>query len=230
MDIQLNYIEKGSGEPLLFLHGNGEDSTYFVHQIAYFSKSYRVFALDTRGHGRSPRGTADFSIGQFAEDLRNFMDDRNLPKAHILGFSDGGNIALTFALRHPDRVDKLILNGANLFPSGMKPLVHLPILLEYHWPFTSKVKREFLGLMVKEPNIHPDELRNLQIPALVVAGTRDMIKDRHTRLIYNSLPNAHLALLPGDHFIANQESEIFNQAVEHFLQGCYFSKNEVKSS
>ena len=100
MDIQLNYIEKGSGEPLILLHGNGEDSTYFVHQIESFSKEYRVLALDTRGHGKTPRGTAPFTIRQFAEDLCAFMDQHEIPKAHILGFSDGGNIALTFALRY----------------------------------------------------------------------------------------------------------------------------------
>ena len=74
MDISLYYIEEGQGKPLILLHGNGEDHTYFVHQIRYFSRMYRVIAIDTRGHGASPRGTAPFSIRQFAEDLLSFMD------------------------------------------------------------------------------------------------------------------------------------------------------------
>ena len=57
-DIQLHYREKGSGLPLILLHGNGENGNYFEHQIAYFSRNYRVIAVDTRGHGKSPRGTA----------------------------------------------------------------------------------------------------------------------------------------------------------------------------
>ena len=55
MDIKLHYREKGSGEPLILLHGNGESSAYFIHQLNYFSKWYRVIAVDTRGHGFSPR-------------------------------------------------------------------------------------------------------------------------------------------------------------------------------
>lgn len=224
MDISLNYLEKGQGKPLILLHGNGEDSSYFVYQVAYFSRFYRVIAIDTRGHGQSPRGTAPFSIQQFAEDLRGFLDQHEIPKAHILGFSDGGNIALTFALRYPERVDRLILNGANLFPAGVKPTVQLPIVLGYHAASLfatrspkAKENAALLGLMVKEPNIRPEELNGLTVPTLVIAGTKDMIRESHTRLIARSLPNARLVLLPGDHFIANKEPAAFNRAVRDFL-------------
>ena len=224
MDISLHYLEKGQGKPLILLHGNGEDSSYFVYQVAYFSRFYRVIAIDTRGHGQSPRGTAPFSIQQFAEDLRGFLDQHEIPKAHILGFSDGGNIALTFALRYPERVDRLILNGANLFPAGVKPTVQLPIVLGYHAASLfatrspkAKENAALLGLMVKEPNIRPEELNGLTVPTLVIAGTKDMIRESHTRLIARSLPNARLVLLPGDHFIANKEPAVFNRAVRNFL-------------
>lgn len=224
MDISLHYLEKGQGKPLILLHGNGEDSSYFVYQVAYFSRFYRVIATDTRGHGQSPRGTAPFSIQQFAEDLRGFLDQHEIPKAHILGFSDGGNIALTFALRYPERVDRLILNGANLFPAGVKPTVQLPIVLGYHTASLfakrspkAKENAALLGLMVKEPNIRPEELNGLTVPTLVIAGTKDMIRESHTRLIARSLPNARLVLLPGDHFIANKEPAAFNRAVRDFL-------------
>ncbi len=109
MNIQLSYREQGRGEPLILLHGNGEDSSYFAEQIRCFSKTYRVIAVDTRGHGRTPRGTAPFTIRQFAEDLKGLMDRLKIEKAHILGFSDGGNIALVFALCYPQMVDHLIL-------------------------------------------------------------------------------------------------------------------------
>ncbi len=224
MDISLHYLEKGQGKPLILLHGNGEDNSYFVYQVAYFSRFYRVIAIDTRGHGQSPRGTAPFSIQQFAEDLRGFLDQHDIPKAHILGFSDGGNIALTFALHYPERVDRLILNGANLFPAGVKPTVQLPIVLGYHTASLfakrspkAKENAALLGLMVKEPNIRPEELNGLTVPALVIAGTKDMIRESHTRLIARSLPNARLVLLPGDHFIANKEPAVFNRAVRNFL-------------
>ena len=101
MDIRLYYEKAGDGEPLILLHGNGEDGTYFKHQMEYFSKDYRVIAIDTRGHGKSPRGEKPFTIRQFAEDLNGFMEEQGMEKAHLLGFSDGGNIALAFALRYP---------------------------------------------------------------------------------------------------------------------------------
>ena len=73
MDIELYNQEKGSGEPLILLHGNGEDRTYFENQMEFFQNGYRVIALDTRGHGQSPRGTKPFTIEQFSCDLYDFM-------------------------------------------------------------------------------------------------------------------------------------------------------------
>ena len=222
MDMELFYTKQGSGPPLLLLHGNGEDGTYFVHQIAEFSRDFTVYAMDTRGHGKSPRGTAPFTISQFADDLLAFMDQQGLAQADILGFSDGGNIALTFALRHPDRVCRLILNGANLDPKGVKPLVQLPIVLGYHFASMFKspkatARAELPGLMVKEPHIAPAELQKLTMPVLVIAGTKDMIQERHTRLIAASIPGARLAIIPGNHFIANKEPAAFNRAVRTFF-------------
>lgn len=223
MEISLYCQEQGAGAPLLLLHGNGEDGTYFVHQMDAFAQHYRVIAVDTRGHGKSPRGTASFTIRQFAEDLLDFMDALHLEKAHILGFSDGGNIALTFALRYPERVDRLILNGANLNPAGVKASVQIPIVVGFHIAslFRNEKARQhaaLLGLMVKEPNFSPADLAKLTVPTLVIAGTKDMIQEKHTRLIADSIPNARLVLLSGDHFVANKNPEAFNRAVLVFLQ------------
>ena len=224
-DIQLHYIEQGQGQPLILLHGNGEEHGYFEHQIDHFSKAYRVIALDTRGHGRSPRGEKPFTIEQFAEDLHDFMDEKVIAKAHILGFSDGGNIALTFALKYPERVEKLVLNGANLFPSGVKPFYQWPIEIGYRIAklFSKKSEQarhnaDLLGLMVNEPHIEPSDLARLTMPVLVIAGTKDMIKESHTRLIYKSLPDAQMNIIEGDHFVANKNAAAFNRVVEHFLK------------
>ncbi len=224
MDIQLYYTESGQGAALILLHGNGESGDYFEHQIPFLSKKYRVIALDTRGHGRSPRGEAPFTLRQFAEDLYAFMDELRIPSAILLGFSDGANIALLFALRHPERVSRLILNGADLDPKGVKPSVQIPIVLGYKLAslFAGKSPEarrnaELLGLMVHEPHIAPEELHGIFVRTLVIAGTKDMIREKHTRLIYENLPDAKLSLLPGDHFIANKEPEAFNRAVWEFL-------------
>lgn len=224
MDIKLHYLERGSGAPLILLHGNGEDHTYFAPLMDGFSQSYRVLALDTRGHGASPRGQAPFSIRQFADDLWAFMEEMGIEKAHILGFSDGGNIAMQFALDHPERVEKLILNGANLDPRGVKALVQIPIILGYklasffaRWQPGARKNAEMLGLMVNEPHVAPEELQRLTMPVLVIAGTRDMIREKHSRLIHQSLPRAELVFVEGDHFIAAKCPEAFNRAVMGFL-------------
>lgn len=224
-DIQIHYIEQGQGKPLILLHGNGESCDYFEHQISCFARDYRVIAIDTRGHGQSPRGDKPFTIKQFAEDLHDFMDEKAIGKAILLGFSDGGNIALTFALKYPERVNKMIVDGANLFPSGVKPIYQWPIEIGYRIAklFAKKSEEakknaEMLGLMVNEPHIDPSDLARLKMPVLVVAGTKDMIKEEHTRLIYKSLPNAKLEIVPGDHFVANKNYEAFNSIVEAFLK------------
>ena len=226
MDINHYYIEKGTGFPLILLHGNGEDCSYFVHQMEPFAKHFRVIAIDTRGHGQTPRGEASFSIRQFAEDLLDFMNLHQIEKAHILGFSDGGNIATVFALMHPERVEKLILNGANLNASGVKRKVQIPIEIGYRIAklFATKSpaarkNAEMLGLMVNDPNVKAEELSCIQNPTLVIAGEKDMIKDSHTRLIAKSIPGAMLSIIPGNHFIANKNPDTFNEVVLRFLLG-----------
>lgn len=224
-DISLCYTMQGAGPPLLLLHGNGEDGSYFTHQSDYFARRYTVYAIDTRGHGKSPRGTAPFTIAQFAEDLLDFMDEHDLAQARIVGFSDGGNIALSFALANPERVRRLVLNGANLDPSGVKASVQIPIILGYKLASLfakrdPKARRnaELLGLMVNHPHIDPAALEDLFVPTLVIVGTKDMIKDEHTMLIANSLPNGQLEVLAGDHFIAAKNPEEFNEVVGRFLE------------
>ncbi|MDE7246138.1 MAG: alpha/beta hydrolase [Oscillospiraceae bacterium] len=223
-DISLYYVKKGSGPPLVLLHGNGEDSGYFSRQIDFFAHTHTVYALDTRGHGWSPRGTAPFTLYQFARDLLDFLDQQNISQTDILGFSDGGNIALLFALSHPERVWRLVLNGANLDPTGVKPAVQLPIILSYQIASLFAAKNlkaqhnaELLGLMVREPHIAPASLKRLAVPALVIAGNRDMIKESHTRLIAESLPGGTLRVIPGSHFIAAENPDAFNAAVQDFF-------------
>ena len=225
MDIKHYFIEKGQGEPLILLHGNGENCGYFVGQIEVFAQYYHVYALDTRGHGKTPRGDASFTIRQFADDLRDFMDEHGIGKAHILGFSDGGNIAMIFAMKYPERVNRLILNGANLDANGIKRSVQIPIEIGYWFAKLfankspeAKLHAETLGLMVNDPDVKPMELSKIQAKTLVIAGTRDMVKEDHTRLLASYIPDVQLVILDGNHFIANKCPEAFNRAVLAFLR------------
>lgn len=211
---------------LILLHGNGEDHTYFVKQIPAFSPHFRLVLMDTRGQGQSTGGDGELNFSVFAADLLALMDHLQIAKAHLLGFSDGGNLALTFALAHPERVQSLILNGANLNPGGVKLSTQLPIVLGYGCcrllsPLSRKARQNgaVLGLMVNHPHIPPQALATLTMPALVIVGERDMIRDRHSQLIARSLPNAQFVRIPGgDHFCAAKCPEVFNHAVLSFLQ------------
>lgn len=224
MSFSLNFTEKGYGAPLVLLHGNGEDSGCFVNQFEHFSNEYRVIAVDTRGHGSSPRGNKPFTLETFAEDLLNLLDSLNIEKANILGFSDGGNIAVIFALKYPERVISLVLNGANLFPSGLKNSFLIPVKALYavfglaaRFSHRAERRKELLYLMAKQPNIRPEELKNIKCPVLVIAGTLDVIKEKHTKLIASSLPDSRLCFLKGGHSIAKTNSVEFNREVEKFL-------------
>lgn len=224
MNFSLNFTEKGYGAPLMLLHGNGESSGYFVNQIDRFANEYRVIAVDTRGHGASPRGNKPFTLETFADDLKNLLDSLNIEKANILGFSDGGNIAVIFALKYPERVASLVLNGANLFPSGLKSSFLIPVKVLFavfsllsHFSRRAKRRSELLYLMAKQPNIQPERLSSIKCPVLVIAGTQDVIKEKHTKLIAASLPDSSLCFLKGGHSIAKTNSVEFNSAVEKFL-------------
>ena len=76
-----------------------------------------------------------------------------------------------------------------------------------------------LGLMVNDPNVEPDALKAIQARTLVIAGTKDMILESHTRLIAECIPNSQLVFINGSHFIANKKPREFNHAVLEFLNG-----------
>lgn len=225
MDIELYFQEKGNGEPFIFLHGNGENSAYFKNQTDYFGNRYHVIALDTRGHGKTPRGEAPFTIEQFSCDLYDFMKAHQLTSAVILGFSDGANIAMKFAITHPEMVKALILNGGNLDAKGVKRKTQLPIEIGYriakHFAAKSpaaKKNAEMLGLMVNDPNIEPGELSQITAPTLVICTTRDMIKESHTKDIARYIPGAKLVIIKGNHFVANKRPAKFNHEIDAFLK------------
>ncbi len=217
----------GEGEPIIFLHGNGEDSRYFARQLPTLAKQYQVIALDSRGHGQSDRGTLPLTIEQMARDLCHVMKVLKLQKAHILGFSDGGNVAIQFALKYPRCVDRLILNGANIHMlSGVKASTQLPLypaalalrlggmISEELWN-----KYEILSLMTHDYGVDWADLRSIQAKTLVLTGEHDMIRDRHSWRMALCLPHGRMERIPGgDHFCAFKLPNQFNLAVLRFLK------------
>ena len=221
--ISLAYKKAGEGKPLILLHGNGGSSADFALQTNYFSGFREVISVDTRGHGNSPRGDVPMSFPQFAKDILAFLDEQEIEKADIIGFSDGANTAILFAAENPKRVGKLILCGACTSPKAVKRSVQIPIEIGY-W-IASRFKNpkarknaEILGLMVNDFGISEEHLRQIQAETLVLAGTKDMIRESHTKMIAETIPKAKLMFLEGDHFLPMKRANAFNRAVEEFLK------------
>lgn len=214
-----------SKEVIVLLHGNGGNCKNFKNQIPFLSKKYTVLAIDSRGHGESGFGENAISLGAMAMDLENLCDYLGYRKINILGFSDGANIAMMFAIKNPDMVDKLILVGGNLKFSGLTLTTGTMILLGYISScLLSKIdkrltsNKEMFALMVKEPNLKPKMLNVIKSKTLVINGNRDMIKTSHAKTIAENIPNAELKIVKGDHFYLFKKPEEFNSLVMNFLQ------------
>ena len=117
--IDLFYEKTGQGSPIVLLHGNGEDHTIFDVMTKRLAKDYTVYAIDSRGHGKSDR-VAELSYSDMAEDAAAFIRELKLEKPALYGFSDGGIMGLLLAIEYPDMLSKLIVSGANIDPGGIK--------------------------------------------------------------------------------------------------------------
>lgn len=223
-DIETYYESYGNGEPLFLLHGNSGSIKDFYRQIPQFSEKYRVYAVDTRAQGKSKDFTKnDFTYMQFANDLKQLVDYLKLDRINIVGWSDGGNTALLFALNYPQYVNKMVLVGANLFPEGVDQTFINEIRVGYkrleseNNPENQNQLR-LMKLMLEQPNIKPELLNAIRNPVLVTAGEKDVILESHTKLIHKSIPNSNLKIFKGaSHYVVQEQPKEFNKAVLKFL-------------
>jgi len=188
----LFYEKTGDGQPLLLLHGNGEDHTIFDVLAPLLAQTHAVYAIDSRGHGAS-NPTEEYSYPGMAEDIAQLITFLEIKSPILYGFSDGGIIGLLLALHYPGLIERLIISGANLNPRGMKHA------------FLHKIKQHYKQsgnpldrMMLEEPDIKPSSLAQIRIPVLVLAGEHDIIKPAHTKLIAAKLPHAQLQIVPGE--------------------------------
>jgi pimeloyl-ACP methyl ester carboxylesterase len=193
----------GAGRPLVLLHGNGETHRVFDRLVRRLPGRHLV-GLDSRAHGRSPRGDRPLSIASMADDVAAALDALRLSEVDVLGYSDGGNTALELAIRHPGAVHAMLVCGANLDPQGLRP-VSLATTVAAHRIVGQAARvlpalrpsAELLALMTEEPQITPSALAGVAAPVLVLVGERDVVRPEHSALIVASLPDARLVVLPG---------------------------------
>ncbi|UOQ52376.1 alpha/beta fold hydrolase [Hymenobacter cellulosivorans] len=224
--VKIYYEVYGNGEPLLLLHGNGESINSFRNQISELANHFFVIALDTRGQGKSTENGDKFNYDLFAQDVNEFLKSLNIKKANILGWSDGGNTALTLALRFPEKINKLAVFGANLFnnETSIEKEVNLQLMsqvraMESDEISKNSVKYRLKKLLLEEPNLDPKELSSIHIPVLVMAGEKDVIKKNHTELIAKSIPNSKLKIFKNaGHYVPQEDYKQFNQIVIDFFK------------
>src|SRR3954454_24629921 len=128
------YETYGKGEPLLMIHGNGGSINNFLYQIPYFSLQYKVIVADSRAQGKSVDNGDSLSYEMMADDLSALLDSLHLDSCYVIGWSDGGINGLLLAIRHPDKVKKLAVTGANLWPDTTAVNS-----FAYNWAFKANV-------------------------------------------------------------------------------------------
>ena len=190
--IELHYIKRGNGHPLILLHGNSQSKDIFTKAIDDLSKRYTVYALDSRCHGQST-DTEELSYQLMANDVIAFIQTLELDKPYLYGFSDGAVVGLLVASQQPELLGKLVLSGATTAFAGMKKGWQWLFKLSH---FIRRDKR--FQLVLTQPAIGKGELAKILVPTLLLFGEKDITTPKDIKLMSDSIPGSALRILPGE--------------------------------
>lgn len=220
----------GNGQPILLIHGNSTGISGWAAQIEFFKKSFKVYAIDCRGRGKSELGNDSLTYLQQANDMAQFIKEMKLDSVMIVGKSDGGIIALLMAIYFPEHISKIVSFSANLepdstalFPQSVIEIhnerIHAEEMLAkkdtlQNWELIRQRNR----MMEFQPHVTADELHKIQIPVLIMSTDRDVVKEDHTFFIYKNIAKANLSFISGEsHRIARKNPDLFNAVVFKYL-------------
>lgn len=224
--VKLYYEVYGQGEPLLLIHGNNSSMASFNNQLEILSKKYKVIGLDSRGQGNSSSNDTKLTYELMADDVNVFLDKMNLKNVNILGWSDGGNIAVILGMEHPDKIKKMAIMGTVLYNNETSVDSKINKILNQQ---VNEMKANGISendmnyrlkiLLLTGPNINPDALKKIQAPTLVMAGEHDVMPEKHTKLIADKIPNGKMLIFKGGNHEAPQNMpEKFNKAILEFFE------------
>ena len=195
-EINLYYEKTGQGNPIILLHGNGEDHKIFDVVTKQLAPNYTVYAIDSRDHGKSSE-VETLNYADMSEDVVAFIRELNIENPILLGFSDGGIIGLLTAIKCPDLLSKLIVIGTNTSPKVIKKRWLIIMKMVYFFTRNRKFK-----LMLRQPNITTSELNSIVTPTLVLAGSKDVIPNSHTKYIAENISNSVVKILDGENHVS----------------------------
>ena len=222
------YVEQyGTGKPLLMIHGNNGSIRSFENNIPFFSRKYRVIVADSRSQGKSLDPKDSLSFEMMADDEAALLNRLHIDSAYVLGWSDGGIVALLMAIRHPGKVIKLAETGANLWPdsTAIAPSVWLDDQRTFESLRKGKIPagmtpndRKLFLLDWYQPNVPLSALSAIRCPALIIAGDHDLIRLVHTVAIYRHIRKAYLWIVPhSGHGTLIEHRDEFNRKVDQFF-------------
>ena len=186
---ELFYEVTGQGRTMILVHGNGEDHHIFDQLVEVLKEYYTCYCIDSRGHGESSK-FEKYSYQTMAEDIMDFIKKLGLTDVVYYGFSDGGIVGLLVASQS-DLINDLIISGANIEPRGLKDYVYYLMKAAYIIKKDPKIK-----LMLDQPHINHYTLQKIKARTLVLAGSKDMIKESHTIEIAHNISGSKLLILP----------------------------------
>lgn len=225
------YGEHGTGRPLVLLHGGLADASEFGANIPALAARFRVLTPERRGHGHTPDVAGPISYDLMAADTTAFLDTLGIGRAHLVGHSDGANVALLVALSRPDLVDRLVLISGNFHHDGLLTGLDLDELPANayladayaqvspdgrdHFPV---VAAKIVRMASAEPTLSTGDLARVAARTLVMAGDDDAISAEHTLALYRGIPESELAIVPGtSHALVVEKPGLCNQIILDFL-------------
>lgn len=231
-DVEIYYATYGKGDPVILLHGGLGNSDHWAFQVPALAKHYQVIVVDSRNQGRSGFSKAKLSYRTMADDVLAVMDALGLGAAAIVGWSDGGEVALQLAVHHPKRVARLFVFGTAYSTKGSKPRTvpsqtfHLYTAKcktdhARHKPRTSfdTVVSSLLPMWRGTGGFTKDQLRAITVPTVIADGDHDeLFYLDHIKEMAGLIPNATLVVFEAtSHFALWQDPEAFNRALLDFL-------------
>ena len=217
----------GEGPPLLMIHGNGGSMKAFTQNVPYFAQHYKVILADSRSQGKSLDPDHSLNFEMMADDFAALLDAMHVDSAYVIGHSDGGINALLLAIRHPEKVKKLVSSGANLWPTAdaFRPGVWDSDKKKYDAGInqkhtTDKEKNGWKMFLLdwNEPHIMLDQMHTIQCPCLIVSGDHDVIALPHTVTIYQNIKHANLWVIPSSgHGTLQEHAGEFNKKADAFF-------------